>query len=372
MGISRDNSDLPASSGGGGFPPDSTLRYVAALADAWQVIHIAGRKNELAYAESRRYEASSAGGCARSLAYKVAEKDARIALAAILLEAGFTRDEHGAVFEPAELTDEQQVKIALARERVEAWAPTNPPGVADSYRMGLGTMVHEGLEPAIADAFDGMALEQKIDLRPEIDGTAIADVVHVQKDRISERTGKPWVTVVSIKTMNGFGFKMAATTDKGPPEGPRHGARLQVALEALKLDADEIVIGVLSLEAISVGQAAKYNWDDDRRRFAAEWTYQRDEFEPWAVRELRRANKVLEMLDAGELAPRAIDDPEIPAAARIVNPVHNAGYGQWVVEQDGDIVQTGTTWWCGYCWQRDRCVADGGPGAVPVTIGGRA
>lgn len=362
--VVKDMSDLPKASAATGEPPEQVMRFASLLAEAWHEINVENGADDKAFAvEGTRFRASWATGCARALSYKVLENDAKVALAGFLATAPPAGDG----------TNPEDDAIQAQHDRlvanVEAMRPTNPPSVADSFRMGLGTMVHEGLEPAIARAFPGAELEVAVDLRPDVDGSATMDVKLTEPDRISERTGKPYVTVIEIKSVNGYGFKLGVTNERGPAEGPKYSHKVQAALAGVALDADEIVIVWVSLECISVGMAAKYKLPTEAHRFAGEWRYDRETFEPWARREHTRVAKVIALLDEGQLAPRAIDDPEIPKAARIVDPKAKDGYGRWEVRDgEGAITQTGETWWCGYCWHRDRCVVDGGPGAVPVTI----
>jgi hypothetical protein len=363
MALDPSIADLPRGGSTGGEPPEKVMRFASLLGDAWYQLYLDSGADDKAFAvEGTRFRASWAGGCARALSYKVLENDAKVAL------ANYETQMQGAGTDAA-LDVGLDALWTEAKEAVDAWGPSNPPSVADLFRMGLGTMVHDGLQPAIIAAFPGASIEVAVDLRPEIDGSASVDVVVDEPDRISERTGKPWRTVVEIKSVGGYAFKMAATPERGPAEGPRYGAKVQGALAAMKLDADELVVVDVSLECISVGMASKYKLPTEHHRFSAEWRYDRETIEHLATREHQRVAKVFALLEEGRLAPRAIDDPEIPPAARIVDPAHNAGYGQWTVTKDGDIVATGTTWWCGYCWFRDRCVDDGGPGSVPVSIG---
>lgn len=362
MAINAKIDDLPKGTSTSGNKPAQTMRFASLLGEAWYQIYLDSGADEKAFAvEGTRFRASWAAGCARALSYKVLENDAKTAYWDFFYEHA---DDGGAC-----ASETLETELHALGDAWDAWKPTNPPSVADAYRMGLGTMVHEGLQPAIQAAFAGADIEVSVDLRPHVDGSASADVVVTFADQISERTNKPWVTLVEIKSVGGYAFKMAATPERGPEEGPRHGAIVQGALAAYALDADELVVVDVSLECISVGMAEKYKLPSEYHRFSAEWSYDRDTIVELAEREHKRVAKVLALLDEGTLAPRAIDDPEIPKAARIVDPEHKPGYGRYeVLDQDGAVVQTGTTWWCGYCWYRDRCVADGGPGQVAVTI----
>lgn len=288
----------------------------------------------------RRFRASESGYCARSIAYSVHQRDTETKVNAMLTE--------------------KLIDVDAAVEAFTAVAPTNPPTIADSWRMGLGTIVHDRLEQPIKRAFPGAEVETTIDLSPSIDGSAHIDLV-VTLPVIDDGTdtggaGKPYVIVVELKTINGFGFKSTTTSFKNGPEGPRLGHVLQGAVMAKVRDADELVVGYLSTELLSPAEA-KRQGVDEVGRFAAEWTFTRDEYMVYADAEAKRVTKLLSIMDeAGrpDAVPRQI--PELPAKARIVNPLN----GMWTVEDEtGSIVDSGTTWNCDYCRWRDRCVADG-------------
>lgn len=350
-----DVADLPDAGPQSGHPPVKQPLVIHHLARLWHEHYLAAGEDERAFAvPGTRFRASWAGGCARNLGYRIAEHDAREALNEAVAE---DRD-RGACNELA----------AIA----EALAPSNPPSVSDAWRMGLGTLVHNALEETIAsltDIFPGATFEVAVDMRPDLDGSGTVDIVirmdaHAalkaglltdeQFEGIS--IGTEFVIVIELKTINGFGYKMSATTFKGPAEGPRHSAVLQGALTAVALKADLLIVGYLSLECISPDVAAR-NGLDDIGRFAAEWHFTPEQFTSLAEREHLRVKRVLEFVDAGELAPRAIADPEIPAKARITDP--STGAWQVVDPTSNQIISAGKTWYCGYCWNRDRCIKDG-------------
>jgi hypothetical protein len=214
-------------------------------------------------------------------------------------------------------------------------------------------MVHEALQDVLLQLFPGSEVEVKIDLLPiGVDGSATVDIVLAPTD-----DSRP--VVIEVKTINGFGFKKAATAFKGPAEGPRWGAIVQGALSAAALDAD-LIIAYLSLENLSPNLATSYGDGTDVGRFAAEWHFDHEAVKQIAADETARINRVLALTDAGVLAPRAIHDPEVHPGGVVTNP----DTGNWMVLDGENVVGTGRTWMCGYCDHATKCAADGAGGAT--------
>ncbi len=345
MPIKKDVSSLPGVSDQPGQPPVKSPIIVNKLAEVWYQQYLDGGEDLApSMVEGARWRASWSGMCARAVGYNIQERDAKVALATAHDQMHVGDDE----------------RLDELAQRVAMLAPTNPPSIADAWRFGLGTMVHEALQKVIADAFPGATIEMKV----KIDdfGSASVDIVIDQwNDGIARavnvsgiKNAKPdFRTSVELKTINGFGYKMSATTFNGPEEGPRSSAVMQGAMAAVKLKADRLIVGYLSLECLSP-DVARRNGMDEIGRFAAEWHYTPEEFTPIAEKETKRVRRILQVVDARELAPRAI--PDLPTGARIVNP----GNGVWEVRaEDGSITDSGKTFHCAYCNQRDRCLADG-------------
>jgi hypothetical protein len=286
-----------------GHPPDG-VEYVSRLAESWHYRYKAEGNDEKAMSiPDRRWRASWAANCNRATAYLI------------------TRTEE-----------------------------SNPVTIADAWRFSLGNFVHEAVQQDLIEAFPGVEVEVPVDLRPiGIDGAATADVLG-DVDGVR--------TAMELKSINGFGFKMAATSFKSPPEGPRHSALVQGALAATAGEAERLIIGYLSLENVSP-QLASYT-DSEIGRFAAEWHYTPDEFRPIAMEESERVANILTRLDQGwEPAQfkRRIPDPDYPKRMEVTDP----STGHWIEsDPNGAIISTGRAWQCAYCPFRDRCIADGG------------
>lgn len=277
---------------------------------------------------------------------------------------------------------------------------SNPNTIADSWRMNLGQMVHTGLQTEIAELGDGWRSEIVVDLNAiGINGSGSLDLVRF----VNNRTGEPmqlfdsrldlesadeggreyryssdiaapeskwlrvgeWdpevekpVAVAEVKTINGFSFKMIATDFKGAAQGPRWAHVLQGGLGALALGVPDLFVGYLSLENISADMAKSFS-DDETGRFTAEWHFDVETLRPALEEEVRRIKRIISLVEAGVVPAREIHDPELPTGAIIVDPEHR---GRWQVTQDAKVVQSGTTWFCGYCSHRDTCVAMGPDG----------
>lgn len=330
MPINKDISGLPSARDEQGNPPVKVPIIVNQLAEQWfREYQDSGEDEAPSMVAGARWRASWSGGCAREVQYKIRERDAQVRLNELTADP-FLGD------------DQERIEIA---ERVLATAPTNPNTIADAWRFSLGTMVEKALEPTVQAAFPGANFQAKVTI--DDFGSATVDMV------ITEKGVEDFITVVELKTVNGFGFKMMATNFKGAAEGPRHSALVQGAVSAKQLNADRLIIGYLSLENLSP-DLAKSMGVDEVGRFTAEWHYTPEEFIPIADKEMRRVKAIIVNEDAGALVPRSI--PELPTGARITNPAQ----GTWtVLNEDGAIVLTGKTWHCGYCSQRERCIKDG-------------
>ncbi len=156
MAINRDISDLPTPAQEG--DPPRRPRIVTRLAEKW-VEQFGNEFADVAIPEAGPYRMSWASTrCDRALQYKLAGVEM-----------------------------------------------SNPPDLGSVYRMNIGTMLHRAFQGVMADTFgDDWEDEIVVDLRPlgipgsgRIDGAQHLDV--------------GWVPV-ELKSINGFGFKMAATT----------------------------------------------------------------------------------------------------------------------------------------------------------------
>lgn len=330
MAIRQDNSDLPRPTQEGN-PPDPTPTIGQMLAESWGVADEDERDGHVASREGRYIRLGWGGKCARDIGYRL-----------------------------------------LGVE------PSNPPDLAARWRMGLGTRVHELLQDVIAAAFPNADIEKVVGAEHDtimgIPTSGRTDLFIVDREREKERTA------VEVKTINGFGFKMAVGA-RGTPEGPRTGALFQAALNGRAHQADQVKIILLSLECLSDRELESLvkkqgGTADSWRKFVAEWTYDMADLDEMVDRELKRLGKIIEIVDeradwlvkvedasahpdeAGTeppLPPRSIPF-EMPARARVTDPTT----GAWQLEVDGNVMDAGKTWMCaGYCDYRDQCVKDG-------------
>lgn len=299
----KDLSHLKEAASSGGWLPDAQPRYAPQLAQAW-ADQLGDQDKAMATAEARMRH-SWADMCARRLGYEV-----------------------------------------------RGDAVTQPLTVADYWRFGTGTTIHEKWQDVMMKTFPHAEVEVtcQIDSIPSAGHIDLVLREYVMRPELDEP--RSHVTAMELKTINGYGFKMAVGA-RGEAEGPRGSAITQAALNGYAIDADEIVIVYLSLENLSPRELTKVG-KEEWQRFSAEWSMTKEEYWPIAEKEIRRFSKILEVVDEGALPPRAI--PDLPFGARVVAPTK----GTWNQFDDGGaVVGAGTTWHCGYCPFQSRCEEDG-------------
>jgi hypothetical protein len=146
-----------------------------------------------------------------------------------------------------------------------------------------------------------------------------------------------------LKTRGVYGFDKAVGINRKAyaltsPEGPGAATLIQGALNALGANADLLVIGIISMEAISKQLAERVGWND-LSRIMAEWHYERKEWLPWAQREIERMTKIRDTVDKGYLPDGTAVGDEFQEIT--LNPL-----------------ATKPSWQCVYCSYRLRCVED--------------
>lgn len=234
-------------------------------------------------------------------------------------------------------------RVAYAVYGVEE---TNPPTVPDAWRFNIGSMLHDHIQEVVQRKFPGSAVEVKVKIGEH--GSGHMDVLVKRQDGEVERT-----ISVELKTINGFGFKQAVGQ-----EGPKAPHVMQGALNAAAMDPppDELMIAYFAMENISPGQFKKYpGLTSEYNRFAAQWTFPREEYMQVAEDELRRLNRIVELVDESGpgAVPRIIPDPNLPPHMVTV-PLK----GTYVITQGPSRGAPGYTWACGYCPYRAKCADD--------------
>lgn len=209
---------------------------------------------------------------------------------------------------------------------------TNPPDLAGEWVMWLGSLIHEKLQEVIIEVFPGAICEATSRIDDIVSGHADALIVLEDGRRV----------LFELKTSGAFGFDQAVglnrkAYDRKNPAGPRASAKLQGALNAVALDCDLLMIGMISMEAVSKQLAEKVGFAD-HDRIMGEWHYDKAEFGPWAQAELARMDEIAMQITAGVLpGPVAIGD-EMEAIT--LNPhLYRPDFR------------------CVYCSHKDRCLA---------------
>lgn len=292
---------------------------------------------------------------------------------------------------------------------------SNPPGIADIWRFRTGHFIHAGVQKYVPRVAPNGRAEVEVDLRAiGIQGSGHADLVTsvcrvctaglelddywpmmlpaetrdvsvgdlLNPDTVETITEviyacehcearTRWLApgrwdndveradeILELKSQGGFGFKMMATTFKGPPTGPRYGHILQGALVGAVLDARRVYVGYLALENLSPSMAKDFA-DSEVARFGAEWIYDMATLMPYVEAEQKRVERLLRFRGTTMLPSRELHDPEYPVGATVTDPAPARGNAPWKVEIGGELRALGDTWMCSYCDFRDRCVTDG-------------
>jgi hypothetical protein len=235
---------------------------------------------------------------------------------------------------------------------------SNPMDLAGMVVTGNGTAKHDEIQTILMGRL-GPALQIEVPCQvPGLDGSGSADGVFLQNradDVAYERVC--W----EHKNVGGFAFKMAIG-ERGAAQGPKWAHIVQAALNAKAQDADLVVITYMTWEAVSVNLAKKKGLTE-AGRVAAQWTFTREEWEPLADAEIARVSRILALLDEGVLPGRSFPDPELPVG----NIVSHPPTGGWEhKDADGQILDAGTFWACGYCRWQDVC-AQTKPGRQPIS-----
>lgn len=302
-----DLSDLPRAPGvREGLVPDAEPRFIGVLAEKWRSADEDEGDKPTALGTPFRH--SDAGKCARYLSY---------------VAAGI----------PA----------------------SDPMDLSGYWNTRLGTLIHEAWQEALTERWPEAEIEPKV-ATVGADGSGHLDAIIRDGDR---------VIAYELKTIGGYGYKAAvgAARRGTPAEGPKEEHVLQAAINGLAVDADEVVIGYLAKESLSVTVAQRFGCSE-LERFCAEWTIPRAVYEPLARDEAARVAAVLARVERGELAPRR--RPSMPKGAEIVEP----STGAWTLVVDGQTIDTGSEWFCGYCSRQTLCQTTE-PGIIPISSIGK-
>lgn len=283
--------------------PDKDDWFVAAAVDQfWQDYQNDGKLQLATAFPDSRIRASWAGNCARQVAYGVAGAE-----------------------------------------------ETDPVGAADAYRFAVGTLVHETVQQIVLNRFPGSESEYKVRISDLGSGHIDIRLVIKEGDEIVRRIN------IELKTINGWGYRRMFGING---EGPRYGGVIQGAISAAYCDPppDEIILAVFSLEVTSPREAAKLGLKGEYKRFAAQWTYTKDEYMALAQEEIARLRRIVQLVDNGDLhlVPRIIPDPSLPPH-EVINPLKGT-----IRTRDHEGVANGqrTVWMCGYCRYQSRCQSD--------------
>lgn len=256
---------------------------------------------------------------------------------------------------PTALNTPLRYSSAHACSRQQSYAafevqPTEPMDHAGAWVTGIGTLIHESLQEAIARRFPNAEFEVPTGFDDLISGSCDAYIP-------ASDFGESWTggnVLYELKTMGTFSFdkQVGWNRMRGEfkyPEGPALKAITQAGMNALGVERAKgvtiewVVLGSITFEALSKQKAHKMGVSDVNRVLAEFWI-PRVDWEPVAVDERDRMLKLGENVRNGWLGDRVARDD-------MGNPIH--------------LDPSGRAWQCEYCAFRSLCESDG-PGSIYI------
>lgn len=219
--------------------------------------------------------------------------------------------------------------------------PTEPPTGAAVWQAGMGTLVHEEVQAAIAAKHPDAVFELGTKVNEWISGSCDAFVPDF-----------PFFgnVLYELKTMGEFAFdqqvgykRRFGKLELTDPKGPKGGAITQAGMNALGVEdfldvrIDNIVLGSLTFSVVSEKMVRATNISDFAR-FGAEFIIPREVWLPMATKEIDRLTDFAWAIDKGFIPER------------------------WAKDDDGNDLRLdpfGDNWQCSYCPYRTLCVGDG-------------
>jgi hypothetical protein len=229
--------------------------------------------------------------------------------------------------------------------------PTEPMDEAGAWVTGLGTLIHESVQEAIARKFPSAQFE--VASGDDVISGSCDALISVHD--VGSHYGGTHV-LWELKTMGTYSFDKQVGWNRmrgefKSPEGPAQKAVTQAGMNALMIEQrnpdiriESLVLGSITFESLSKQKADKMGvWG--LNRFLAEFTIPRSEWEPLAQAEFDRVSGLSYNVEHGYLPDRiALDD-------------------------DGNFItlnpDRSSNWQCEYCAFKTTCRQDG-PGQVYV------
>lgn len=246
---------------------------------------------------------------------------------------------------------------------------SNPSDMASMWRMRMGQLIGEEIGLALgknlhddAGQKHGWWAEDVTDLR----GLGFPCSSH--SDLIYYDHGQA-IYVGENKSIGGYQFKRKVG-GAGDAEGPSWAHIMQAAVVAVAKDAPTIVVFYITPEPSSPSDAERRGMDE-YEKFTGEWHYLTAEFRAAVDQEINREKRILRYTVPDEEGmvwrpERTLFSPEVPPGAVVTEPAK----AKWVVYDPatGNVIKSGTKWFCDYCRYRDTCIKDGGE-MVKIKLG---
>lgn len=231
--------------------------------------------------------------------------------------------------------------------------PTNPMDAPGKWVTNLGTLIHEEVQAAMLRRYPNAQVEVPSMVSGVISGSC--DGLIPESDL---QTVAPWWggghAIYELKTMGSFaydkqiGLKRRARKIE-EPEGPKFEAILQAGLNAIGTGASTLIMGSISMEAVSI-QLAQSTGLDEISRVMSEFVLSRAYWQNPAALEAARITKVVFDVQADRLPAREVVT-SLEGERLSISPSSNRPH-----------------WRCTYCKFQNRCIEDGGSDLVPVDI----
>ncbi|MGH9920206.1 MAG: hypothetical protein ACRD6W_15235, partial [Nitrososphaerales archaeon] len=216
---------------------------------------------------------------------------------------------------------------------------SEPPTPASVFQAGVGTLVGAAAAEVMIERFGGTA-ELPSQVNEWLSGSAdwaaqdtpAGTVVYEHKMKSSYAFNK------ALGYKRAFGKASLLPTGGPPTEAVAQGAMNALGIEKTHgWSVDNLIVGVVSTEIVSVKENQQINVDD-AARFSAEWLVPREVWEPAALKEINRLEQFRDTMDVGYMPDRfALDD-------------------------DGNrsiLTPGGSSWQCNYCPYVSLCQSDG-------------
>lgn len=214
-------------------------------------------------------------------------------------------------------------EVALERDGVHR-EPMDDAGLHVTF---IGTLMHAAWQRALEERWPDIEFEAPSTVSGLTSGSA--DGLRAYRPDMRK--------ALELKSEGEFKFDKQVIGIHGkPPTGPEPSHMAQLALNVVGHDADAGTLVLLRRSSISAGQAEKRGISDVHR-FGAQFTFSREELQPWADEWLEQLRWIAD--HPTDEVPRFMPH-QMPRGAKVVDP----SSGRWEVRDGDDVLDTGAVW----------------------------